>query len=1144
MSLAWWHKLIVAMAVIILFAQTIGIYQPVLGDENNENPVIKVSYVFFKPKVVKVGEYHSVTIQGLPKLEEPGLPRLPIKAARLLVPYGKDPAKITVICDKKTVLGTGFRVEPGQKPVPLSYEGEYVETQPSDIVYSSNKSFPGVLYSEHSIQMKKGYKLLIFTLYPVQYVPKSGELSYCGEMRVEVSTKPGTQIGEMMMRWHPEQWKKDREEIKKMVDNPKVVETYPKPNELVVQQTGLLDPNTPYDYVIITNETMKNAPGPYNFQALVADKEYRGLRATIVTTEWIDANYDGTRPDGGSDLQTKIRNFIIDAYTTWGTEYVLLGGDGDGPANPDEDIIPARMLHVLTTDIPADMYYGCLDGTFDHDGDGIYGEPNDGPGGGEVDLFAEVQVGRAAVDSYEELSNFIRKTLEYENDYSPYLSDVWMAGEYLWPTTWGGDYKDEIKDGASTCGYTTTGFENSFYAHLFNTQTLYDKDYPFWPKSEIINVINSPAHIINHLGHCSTTYCMKIVNSDVVNNLTNNKYFVGYTQGCYPGNFVNGTGDDCISEYLTTQPHGAVAFVSNSRYGWGVVGSTCGPSQYYDRQFWDAILDEGILSLAKANQDSKEDTYNILGAGGFSWVMRWCYYEINLFGDPALELKLPLPLPDFEVEDQQQEVKPGRSAYYKMVIKNREAFELDYLVKVHPVSMPTGWNATLVSGYGDTGPGSTEQTITIPANSKKYVFLRVDSPGDSLASDVAIVEVRASILPTTTYFSTIQTQTKTLPVWKLELSPEIQVGTMDPETRSISYTLTLVNNGNIQDNISLGWSWAPGTGCTQAWSVSIDPANVTLDPGQVANITITIDDTGDWNIAGSQSEIVVTATSLGSIAGGNPLDYETDQASIKVAMGQGYGVEVEIVPPIDQSAEPLDSALYTIQVTNTGNGADTFSLEAWIEACSPGEKLDTPWVVDYEETVTIQPSDTDGDCELDPGEMPEKTLEAKVHIPGDALCTQDLPGLGCSVGHSFHIQAKSEKDPTKTSGEEHVLEVLPSLGARVELWPLDPDSAHNYPYDPGVSSGETYYLVTVHNPTNCTTSYRLTGWVSDPLRFVETSGQEPYRVIPDKDARLEGWEVNIAIPLVTVPPYLDPASVDQNFVIVEHGYQQVDMTVV
>ena len=51
---------------------------------------------------------------------------------------------------------------------------------------------------------------------------------------------------------------------------------------------------------------------------------------------------------------------------------------------------------------------------------------------------------------------------------------------------------------------------------------------------------------------------------------------------------------------------GAFATVMNARSGWGIHGSTDSPAQRYNRQFWDAFLEENITNLGRMNQDSKE----------------------------------------------------------------------------------------------------------------------------------------------------------------------------------------------------------------------------------------------------------------------------------------------------------------------------------------------------------------------------------------------------------------------------------------------------------------------------------------------------------------------------------------------------------
>ena len=655
-------KVLSGICVLILCFVALGTSVSCRQLPTSSGEVITITYDFPEPGIEKAWEipvskdaspaidgYVSVTIDDLPQWSEPGLPVLPFKTAKILLPHGFDVKDVAVACGDKVVLPGSYLVEPGQQAVPLSYEGPVEPTPPEPEVYDSLTPFPGKLHSDSMIQSKSGYTMLLLNLHPVEYVPALGQLSYYESLTAKVTLKPATKADDEVrnVRLLGQYGEVSRE----IVDNPEAAASY---GSALSISTGssLLDPGD-YEYVIITSQALKDTSGPNNFQALRDEKISRNITTTIVTTEWIYANYSGTRPDGGEDNQTRIRNFIIDAYNTWGTTYVLLGGDGDGDdvgGESGDDIIPARGFAVeFDYDIAADMYYACLDGSFDYNADGVYGEPNDGPGGGEVDLFAEVYVGRAPVDSEAEVQNFVDKTLAYQNIpvTDENLSKVWMVGEYVGfggVAEWGGNYKDEIKEGSSAHGYTTVGFENSPYTPGMNASTLYDRDYAGndWPPSEVIGIINDNAHLINHLGHANVGYAMKMYNTDA-DGLTNDAlYFIGYSQGCYCGSFDNRDdyGDylasDCIAEHLTTQPHGAVAFIANSRYGLGEGYSTDGPSQHYDREFWDAVLGENISSIGIANQDSKEDNAGRIGNA----QDRWCYYTINLFGDPELTLSL------------------------------------------------------------------------------------------------------------------------------------------------------------------------------------------------------------------------------------------------------------------------------------------------------------------------------------------------------------------------------------------------------------------------------------------------------------------------------------------------------------------------
>ena len=527
-----------------------------------------------------------------------------------------------------------------------SHESMWI-TPPNTALYNSNDVYPAQCFESLGVQSFRGYKILIINLYPVSYIPASGSLSYYKNIELEIVSQMRASADEETISLRG--LDSDEVLIEERISNPSAIGSYTNVETLDSgeenEPTSIVNPADTYAYVIITSNSFLNASGAFNFEDLIASKIAKGISATIVTVEDIYADVDYN----GIDAQEEIRNFITDAYNNWETEYILLGGDGDGGdvgGESGDTIIPHRGFYAnaygtIDNDIPADMYYACLDGTFDFDGDGIYGESNDGVGGGEVDLLAEVFIGRAPVDSDTEISNFVMKTLIYEGVVDDYLEEVLMLGELLWADpTWGGDYKDEIAYGC---------WANPPIPDDFNTSTLYDRDLASsWLPSDIISIINNDVHIINHLGHSYVDYCMRLYNSDV-DSFTNDKYFFGYSQGCYDGAFDNrGTGGvlstDCISEHFVCTANGAFAFIGNSRYGWGEHMGTNGSSQFYDRKFFDALFGQDIRELGPANQYSKEQNIGLIDTG----AMRWCYYELTLFGDPEVSIKDPTA-PDHDV---------------------------------------------------------------------------------------------------------------------------------------------------------------------------------------------------------------------------------------------------------------------------------------------------------------------------------------------------------------------------------------------------------------------------------------------------------------------------------------------------------------
>lgn len=595
----------VAIILLLMSLSTLTIISGFPTDDD-----ILINYSFQTPMIRTIDidgtVYDKVLLPDCSPAGQAGEPVIPSKGAYILLPPKSKFSSIHINSGEKITLGKEFNIEPIGKPIPLSQALSPSIPIPDEFIYNTDAFYPGSLYTEVGTYSYRGYNLLVLILHPIQYNPVTGELFYYNNLEVTIKTTADDLSTDMFR-----DLEKDKIEVMKKVDNPFLSEQY---HEEIIVSPSM---NEDYDLLIITTDSLKDG-----FEPLKQAHDATDVDTVIKTITDI----------GSSNLED-IRDYIRDAYINWEIEFVLIGGDND--------IIPDPVLWVYGLDenttpyetyMPSDLYYACLDGPYNYDGDDKWGETTDGEDGDDVDLVAEVYVGRACVGNAAEVDNFVEKTIDYINKEpeDDYLTKVCFAGEYLGPygiASWGGNYLDQLINGSSDDGYTTVGIPSDEY----NITTLYDRNWSGnnWPKSEIMSIINDDSHIINHLGHASYTYDLKMYNSDVMS-LANDKYCFIYSQGCMAGGYDNG---DCIAEYFTVKTNqSAFAVIMNARYGWFWSFSTDGDSQRFHREFWDAVYGENTPEIGKANHDSKEDNLYIIGRS----CIRWCYYQLNLFGDPSL----------------------------------------------------------------------------------------------------------------------------------------------------------------------------------------------------------------------------------------------------------------------------------------------------------------------------------------------------------------------------------------------------------------------------------------------------------------------------------------------------------------------------
>ncbi len=565
--------------------------------------------------------YVEAMMNNCLNLGREGQPSMPHYSAEILLPQGHRLTAVKVVSVTWSESIPDIDIVPASRSFPISQPApDGYRPQPDKSVYGTSDAFPAVPVSTFSTQKLGGYTIGVVSLVPLQYMPGEHAVRYITEMTLSFDTEPERTKNTLRAKASAAATAR----VKALVDNPDAVVQYHFDNVKSGNETDLL---------LITRSDFADVIQPY------ADyKTRRGFITEVVTTDDIYTTYSG------ADQAEQIRNCIIDYYENHGLQYVILAGDADGN-NPQDNIVPHRGFFIDNThgtydaDLPSDMYYACLDGNWNNNGNDRYGEP------GEEDLFGEVSIGRLAADSPQEFTNMISKLIKYQD--TPVVADVekaLMVGEALDETTWGGDSKEEVAMGSTNYGYTTAGLSDNF-----SIERLYEKN-DFWSKQDIIAAFNSGCHLINHLGHSNVSINMKLENGDLtLTNFTNDGVsrglVIGYSQGCYNGAFDNRNSNftyqtDCFTETITTLPTGMVASVGNTRYGWYQKNTTNGASQYFDRQFFDAIFGEDITTIGQANADSKEDNSAFILENA---IIRWCAYELTVFGDPGMDIWTAAP---------------------------------------------------------------------------------------------------------------------------------------------------------------------------------------------------------------------------------------------------------------------------------------------------------------------------------------------------------------------------------------------------------------------------------------------------------------------------------------------------------------------
>jgi len=569
--------------------------------------------------------FEQVALEGFSSRVRQGEPMVPVTGRTYLLPEGMRVARVEVVSSTRRELDGEHRVLPGGH-FEASMNGG-VQPLRADIA-NSPREYPGPLVELATEGWMRGHRVASVSVAPLQYRPSDHRLVLYPEISFRLVLEPD-ETPDVVRRSRVSQkgWEQDRRFVANVVEN----WSEGKSGVPVVSSDGMSRAYSPTDipsldgslveYLIITGDDLV-----LSFEPLAEWKTRCGVPAEIRTVSWIQDHYPG-----GADLQEQIRNFIRDAYTKWGTLWVVLGGD--------EEIIPARVAHCNYYGsgdwmIPSDLYYECLEGNWNADGDNLFGEGyvNIMDPGDDADLYPEVAVGRVPAQTTEEVEMFIDHLMEYQfPDSVGYQTRALFIGEVVFPTFWSPG-EDIYLNGKDCCQYGM----NYLPSH-WDTTTLFEYPDDTETRESVIAAFDEGYAFTAYVSHGDafkmSTADDKFVYVGDVNAFTNGgNRGIMFDLNCHLSQFDL----ECMNERFLFNPNGGlIAPLGCTHFDFPHVG------QFYLGEFCRLMWQTDMTSVGEINGAHKLPYMSQCTADLSAF--RWTALTYMLMGDPEMTVWTDLP---------------------------------------------------------------------------------------------------------------------------------------------------------------------------------------------------------------------------------------------------------------------------------------------------------------------------------------------------------------------------------------------------------------------------------------------------------------------------------------------------------------------
>jgi hypothetical protein len=567
-------------------------------------------------------------IEGFSKLRIPGTPILPAKSRLIALPPGSRINSINMEYNSPEILGRND-VNLCPPYLPASFHSEIKNRmiekwkKNRELIKSSGTLFPASPLFYSKISYFRNIPFIRIIYYPLIYSPSTYYFYPSAGLTINYSRNSAD--GEI-----PE-WMEERASA--VFSNWEEMKDY--------YRTYTRDDS--FDYVILTKDSLFSA-----FDSLTNWKNSIGFSVKLMSIDSVIDQYPGV------DAPDRVRNFLIDKYSSWGIHYLLIGGN--------VDMIPMKICypdpeHNPDYNTPTDYYFAELTDDWDSDNDGYCGEYEED----SIGFVPELTVGRFPYNDGTTLRSIAEKTVNFEMDTGNWKNRALLLGAFSnfenedstgWPECDGGALMEVMKDNL------LSGWQ---YTRMYEEEGLCPSSYPHEIAITHTNVVDEWSvgnySVVNWSGHGSPEGAYRKWwawdNGDSIpdgsemewasfiyitdaQSLDDEHPSIVFCESC-----SNAGGNENLARALIG--NGAIGTVAATTYGWYIPGWTqpddggCMSLDYY---FFHYLIGGGEKT-GDALFDSKMYYFTNLyfpdpWAGDPEWTPQQNMLDFTLFGDPSL----------------------------------------------------------------------------------------------------------------------------------------------------------------------------------------------------------------------------------------------------------------------------------------------------------------------------------------------------------------------------------------------------------------------------------------------------------------------------------------------------------------------------